>query len=173
MILKKETAEHASYIAEIIAAAAVVISLIYLSVQVTDNTKELKSQSHYNALVLFQRPLELLIRNKELADIIITGYENSENLSPSAKKRFDAYHMIAFNSWEFLYMSEAANTITKELHGGGDAYFRELIKRNPGLDRFWSAYKVAFAPEFVVYVDEIIKMFRELQDNTAIENLKK
>ncbi len=46
MVFSKEKIEYASYVAEIIAAIAVVISLVYVAIQISDNTRELKSQSH-------------------------------------------------------------------------------------------------------------------------------
>ena len=73
MVLTRERAEYASYVAEIIAAVAVVISLVYVAIQISDNTRELKSQSHYNALMLVQRPIEFLIQDKALAEIINPG----------------------------------------------------------------------------------------------------
>ncbi len=39
-------------IAEIAGAIAVVVSVLYLGLQIRDNTKVLRSRAHYNALLL-------------------------------------------------------------------------------------------------------------------------
>jgi hypothetical protein len=39
---------------------AVVVSVLYLGLQIRDNTKVLRSQAHYNALSLAQRPMEMI-----------------------------------------------------------------------------------------------------------------
>jgi hypothetical protein len=49
--------EKWALIAEIGGALAVVLSVIYLAVEVSDNTRILRSQAHYNALELTQRPI--------------------------------------------------------------------------------------------------------------------
>ena len=69
-------------------------------------------------------------------------------------------------------MAVLEETITDELHTGGDMYFRELIKENPGLDIFWLEYKKAFAPEFIVYVDNIIKKVRQIEQGEHVQLLK-
>jgi len=57
--------------AEIAGAVAVVLSVIYLALQVSDNNRLLRSQGHYNALELSQRPLELMVENEDLARIMV------------------------------------------------------------------------------------------------------
>ena len=43
-------------IAEILGGVAVVMSVIYLAVQISDNNRLLRSQAHFNALELTQAP---------------------------------------------------------------------------------------------------------------------
>ena len=42
--------ERTALIAEIFGGCAVVVSVIYLALQISDNNRLLRSQSHYNAL---------------------------------------------------------------------------------------------------------------------------
>ena len=58
-------------------------------------------------------------------------------------------------------MGAPAGAIAPELYAGGDNYFRELITTNSGLEVFWSKSKIAYAPEFITYVDNIIKEAKE------------
>ena len=52
-------------IADILAAAGVLISLLYLGIQVADNNKFLRSQAHYNALELNINPMVAVISDDE------------------------------------------------------------------------------------------------------------
>ena len=52
--------ERWALFAEIAGAIAVVLSVAYLALQVSDNNRLLRSQAHYNALELTQRPLEIM-----------------------------------------------------------------------------------------------------------------
>jgi hypothetical protein len=62
MKIQKTTLEYWALIAEIAGAIAIVVSVIYLGVRIRANTKVLRSQAHYNALSLAQRPFEMACR---------------------------------------------------------------------------------------------------------------
>ena len=81
MRIQKTTLEYWALIAEIAGAIAIVVSVIYLGVQIRANTKVLRSQAHYNALSLAQRPFEMAITDQGLADLIETAYASPEKLS--------------------------------------------------------------------------------------------
>ncbi len=49
--------------------------------QMRENTKVLRSQAHYNALLLGTRPLEILIQDGGLAEIVSVGYATPDALS--------------------------------------------------------------------------------------------
>ena len=66
----KTKLEACARVAEMAGAIAVVISVIYLAMQITANTKLLRSQAHFNALSLGQRPLKLMIENESLAGVV-------------------------------------------------------------------------------------------------------
>ena len=58
--------ERWALFAEIAGAFAVVLSVAYLALQVSDNNRLLRSQAHFNALSLGQRPLEMMVENENL-----------------------------------------------------------------------------------------------------------
>jgi hypothetical protein len=62
--IPETTLEYWALIAEIARAIAIVVSVIYLGVQIRANTKVLRSQAHYNALSLAQRPFEMAIADQ-------------------------------------------------------------------------------------------------------------
>ena len=49
--------------------------------QIHDNTKLLRSQAHYNAMLLGQRPWEMLIENEGLASVMNVAYATPEAVS--------------------------------------------------------------------------------------------
>ena len=101
-MLARERVEYWSSFAEIIAAIGVIVTLGYLAVGISDNTTTLKSQTHFNALELVQRPIELLIADQELAEIVEIGELNPGALNPAQWKRFCYYQVMAFNGWEYI-----------------------------------------------------------------------
>ena len=140
-------------ITEITGVVAVVLSVRYLGLQIRDNTKVLRSQAHYNALSLAQRPMEMMIENEGLAKVVNTGYLTPDALNAEDLARFGDYMFIGFNAWEYLYYQNKDRAIPKELWVGADAYFRGLVADKPGLTRFWSGYQRSFDEPFRSYVD--------------------
>ena len=54
------TLQGLAHIGEFIGGIAIIISLAYLAIQVSDSNRLLRSQAHYNALVLAQAPCSAL-----------------------------------------------------------------------------------------------------------------
>ena len=144
--------EYWALIAEIAGAIAIVASVIYLGVQIRANTKAVRSQAHYNALSLSQRPFEIAIADQGVADLMETGYASPEKLSAPQWFRCANYLFMEFNSWEYLYYQNIDGSIPKQLWVGADAYFKDLVKTKPGLKRFSSEYQHAFDEPFRSYV---------------------
>lgn len=63
--------ERIALLAEVAGGVAMVISVVYLAMQIADNNRLLRSQAHYNALEAAQRPFELMIANEELARLLL------------------------------------------------------------------------------------------------------
>ena len=150
--IPKTTLEYWALIAEIAGAIAVVMSVIYLGVQVRANTKVLSSQAHFNALSLAQRPFEMVIDNEGLSKILNVGFATPEKLSPKEWIRCSYYMFMQFNAWEYLYYQNRDESIPKELWVGADESFKQFIETKPGYGRFWSEMQNAFDEPFRSYV---------------------
>lgn len=116
--------------------------------QIHDNTKLLRSQAHYNAMLLGQRPFEMFIENDALASVLNVAFATPEALSPDDWSRCSTYMFMQFNAWEYFYYQQRDGSIPKELWVGADAYFKSLIETKPGYARFWSESQTNFAEPF-------------------------
>lgn len=120
--------------------------------QIRDNTKVLRTQAHYNTLLLAQRPFEMQIANESLAKVVNVGYATPEALSEDDWVRCGYYFFMQFNAWEYLYYQNRDGSIPKELWVGADACFKSLVETKPGLTRFWSEFHSSFDEPFRSYV---------------------
>ncbi|MBA3687590.1 MAG: hypothetical protein H0W81_01945 [Chloroflexi bacterium] len=118
---------------EVTGAIAVIVSVVYLGFQIRDNTKVLRSQAHYNALSLAQRPMEMMIENESLARVVNTGYATPDALSRDDWARFGNYAFIGFNGWEYMYYQHRDRAIPPELWVGADSYFRDPVLAPAGV----------------------------------------
>ena len=165
--LRKKHLEYAAHFSEIISAIAVVITVIYLTMQIKDNTKALKNQGHFNALTLTQSPVTMTVNNKDLAAIVYKGYTTPDSLNPVERLRFYDHVFLSFNGWEYLYYAHQTESIPISLWLGADAYYGDLIDNKPGIHLFWKEYQNAFAEPFFSYAD---KHFKDTIEKKPIEN---
>ena len=121
-------------------------------VQILDNTKLLRSQAHYNALMLFSRPWEIVIENEGLASILSVGLATPEALSAADWIRCSSHILLQVNAWEYFYYQHRDDSIPNELWVGGDAYYRSLVQTKPGVSRFWSEFQAVYDEPFRSYV---------------------
>ena len=155
MAINKEKIEYFALLAEIIGALGVIISVIYLAVQVGDGNKELRAQNHHDALELAQSPMQMLIENGDLAEIYIKSKKSADLLSEAEEERIATYNFILFNSWEFSYYQNVDNSIPHELWIGHDGWMRGEVEDNPAFERGWREHEHAFAEPFKGYVNAL------------------
>jgi len=146
--------ETCARVAEIAGAIAVVVSVIYLAVQINDNTKLLRSQAHFNAINLGQRPLELMVQNQDLADVVIHCDSDPAAVSAANWLRCGNYYFMQFNAWEYFYYQRGDEAIPIELWNGADAYYRSMVATNAGFGRSWKEIEGTYDEPFRSYVTE-------------------
>lgn len=146
--------------AEVIAAAAVVVSVIYLGRQIADSNRLLRSQAHYNALSLAQRPLEMMVENASLAGVVAQCDTQPAQATPTNWARCRNYYFMQLNAWEYMYYQREDGSIPVELWRGADASFKHRLATKPGYRRFWSEDRIAFDEPFKSYVEREFRASR-------------
>jgi hypothetical protein len=99
VLFTKAKLEGWALVAEISGAVAVIVSVIYLGRQINDNTKLLRSQAHYNALSLAQKPLEMMVENESLAGAVT---ECDANPNGVACHHVGALRQLLFHAVQLL-----------------------------------------------------------------------
>ncbi len=162
----RDKLENAAHIAEILGGFAVLVSVIYLALQISDNTRMLRSQAHYNAIELGHRPFELVLENESLAGILNQCDRNPYDVLDADWMRCKSYYFINANSWEYIYYQNLEESIPQELWVGGDNFWSNEAQTKPGWVRFWKESGIAFGEPFRTYVDD------RMRDNPFFEESK-
>lgn len=150
--------ENWARIAEMAGAIAVVVSVIYLAMQISANTKLLRSQAHYNAPSLAQRPLEMMVDNESLAGVVGLCDTNPNEVPAATRERCMNYYFMRFNSWESMCYQNLDDSIPKELCVGADSYSKSLVKTKPGYQRFRGEIEKAFDEPFRSYMTDEFRL---------------
>lgn len=148
--------EDLALVAEIAGGLAVVISVLYLAVQISDNNKLLRSQAHYNALEITQRPLEMMVATSDLAQIVFECDRRPFAVAESEWQRCKNYYLMHFNGWEYVYYQHQDGSVPVELWVGFEDYFADQIATKAGYVRFWNETAIAFAEPFRSHAAELI-----------------
>ena len=116
--------------------------------QARHNTQLLRSQAHYNALVLGHRPWEMLIDNEDLARIMTIGMATPEALNDVEWLRCSNHIALQIDSWEYTNQLYGDGSIPTEYWAGEDDFYRRLIVRYPVYARFWSEEEASYSEPF-------------------------
>jgi hypothetical protein len=139
-------------LAQIVSAAASTAAVIFLAVQITENTKALRSQAHFNGLSLGQRSLELLIEHDSLDRAVSTCAAAADAVSADNWNKCLNYYLMSFNAFEYWYYQHADGSLPDYLWTGADTWWKSQIETNPAIRRFWEESKEFFDDPFRSYI---------------------
>ena len=152
----KERLEQSALIAEVLGGIAVVVSVIYLAIQISDNNRLLQSQAHYNALDVIQRPYELALENDEINEALADCAADPRNVEAAIWRRCRDYWFLMFNGWEYAYYQNLDGSIPTPLWDGINDGISFTSKRNPVIARYWEQESISFGEPFKSYVEDIV-----------------
>jgi len=130
-------------------------SLIYLAVQIREQTKE-RRQSAVNALTVQWGDLTCALHDSaELSAIFLRGVQSFADLDPVSKLRFSAFFNRFLNHFEAMYFSHRDGILTASSWGKMERTLSDLIAY-PGIQQWWETRRHWHTEEFDRIVDAII-----------------
>ena len=140
-------------IGEIIGAFAVVISLIYLAVQIRNQNLESRAATVQQVLQNNAATISQL-QDPELAQIWITGLEDIGSLSDVERLRFVIYITTVLRGYENSYFQWRSGRLDDETWFTLMAVVRD-VKSTAMYSQILEIRRHHFRPEFMKYVDEL------------------
>ncbi len=140
-------------IGELIGSIGVVVSLVYLAVQLKQNTRGIRTAAHQHVVSANAAVTMAPAQNLEFAALLWSGVSSSKNLTEETQ--------LAFNLWCFQYFSMIQASHQLFLAGAIDEgiWNRELQRavgalRGPGFKEWWDAGgRSQLSPDFVSLVE--------------------
>lgn len=144
------TLENIYYIGQTIAVLAVVGSLIFVGVQLRQNTiaQRQNAQDAFN-IMKFDH-MSLLISNPDVADIHRRGLKDLSKLDDIERWRFGAIMQQVFDMALSLYRQPDA-------FEEGNLNRIMIAIRQPGATEWWSSGREIYPPDFQIEMDKMIK----------------
>jgi hypothetical protein len=143
-------------IAEIIGAVAVIVSLIYVGVQVNDSASAVRAASANDANIAVQNWYLQVGSDQQTSELFYQSITSDEPLSAEKEFQFLMTMHAAFLSFQNSHFLAQEGTIDRDLH---EALTSAIlgVKDMPGTGRYWRQRKSYLHPEFVEYVDGLLE----------------
>ena len=147
------TLEQASYLAEIIGVITVVISLIYLGLQVKQNTQQMRTYALKEAIVQYVDVLSEAVKDVPNARIFRMGLNDFNAFSRDEKSVFNSKLLLQLAGFDQVLIMYNNGLLSHDefvaMEGG---MIRTMLC--PGAQQWWAQYKHVVPELFSSYVDK-------------------
>ena len=159
--------------AEIVGAVAVVASLIYLAVQIRQNTNGLSMSLRSTELAAFERNVEagnrireIFILNSDVSELYERGLKSYTDLGGSDKTRFGMVLSNVFSAYQGAYIRQLTYGNDPTNFAGSELKLDSLI-RCSGVRDWLSSNNPDWRPQFAAMVQRRVKMFEDAAENAS------
>ena len=147
-------------IAELVAAAGVIVSLVYLARQIGQNTRSIRVSSYQSWFGSYDSLSNLLLSDAELGALIRDGVGDPDSLSEEDLRRLQGTLRRMCRQFENLYYQQSQQMIEPSLYEGWERFFLQAVE-TPGFRSFWEQDRALFSEAFRAMIDEKIAAFYE------------
>ena len=142
-------------IAEVIGAIAIVISLIYVGIQVNDSTRAVRSATANETSAAMSDWYIQLGTDQQSSNTFLTGMTAPDSLSPNDLFQFVMQTHGLFLQFQSAYYLSQEGTLDIELQ---ESLTNSIlgVRDQPGFLLYWDQRRGLFKPDFRDYVQSLI-----------------
>jgi len=166
--------EYWANIFAIISGICVVISLVYLAIQIRQNTEAERTSTYQSIVSDFGNMNNNLAGNAELSHMFVEALENYHNFNDEEKARISQMFFQIFRMFENMFYQQKKGYLDKDLWVGWRRLMLTYFAR-PGFQTWWEYRRDVYAEPFVKFLenetlDVNVKSYKDIID---IKNPKK
>jgi hypothetical protein len=144
--------ETLANLGEFVSGVAVVVSLVYLALQVRQNTRSLRTENYARALERLASLQSRLGEDSDLARVFARGLLDTRALSPDQRVQFTWAFYEMFGAFEFMFHQAQAGALPAEVWQRWSATLAWWLSL-PGVQTWWHAKPAPFSASFSSFVD--------------------
>lgn len=141
---------------EFISGLAVVVTLVYLAIQIRHNTRAVRSSMHQDMIESTLRIAESLSDNSDLGRIVLKADQDYESLTSEERVRFEAYGERIFGNFESVFYSYRNSMIEEDLWESWESSYLADISRD-SIRRLWQKQRPPHLQDFMEFVDNFYR----------------
>ena len=150
------TLAELSDISQALGAVAVIVSLIFVALQIRQNTRALKATSHHAVTDSFNAINTLIMSDPKVARIWRLGMAGSERLDEDERVSFSFMALGYMRIFETLHYQFRTGSLEPKLF---EAELNTLkwTATNPGFLAWWAVNPISLSDEFRAFIDGLIR----------------
>jgi hypothetical protein len=136
---------------ELVGAVAVVVSLLYLAIQIKGNTESARTSTYQSVVSEFGTLNRAMASTPDLSMLYAQAMEDFESLSPEDKARCSQLFFVSFHNFENMYYQYKKGYLEDDVWVG----WRRLMlayHARPGFQVWWSFRSEVFSKSFVDFL---------------------
>jgi hypothetical protein len=149
------TIQDLGSVGELIAAIATVATLIYLALQIRQNTNATRAASFHAITDSMNHVNVAVAQNPGLARIWLAGTADRSSLSEEERYQYDLVLLSYFHVFETIYYQAKVGAGEGGLLVAEERSLAALLSTH-GVREWWAENPYAFAPEFRAYIDRFL-----------------
>ena len=123
-------------VGEIVGALAVVVSLVYVALQIRQNSGVSRSVAIQHWAVTSALEKSAIFSDPELAELVWRGFADFSKLDQIEQSRFRTYVIQTLNSFELLYFQLQNGTIDAKFFSGKEQSYLRMFEYR-GVCQLW------------------------------------
>ena len=143
-----------SQISQTLGSAAVVASLLFVGVQIRQNTKTTRAVSHHAVSEALNRVNLLWARDSEATRIWLSGMSDRRALAPEDRWRFDSMVRAYLHVCETMYTQAKLGAGDCGIVVAEETGIKYVFSSN-GVREWWSENPFGFSTEFRRYLEDL------------------
>ena len=143
-----------SALAEVVAGLGVIITLLYLSKQVRENTSSIRRANTHDALGSIAHFNEFVASDPALVDIFWRGTGSPEELTEEEWQRFVSLASTLIRRFELLYLDHLSGALPEEVWRPQADNIRTWMAK-PGAKRWFDSFGAHVHPGFRTLVSSL------------------
>ena len=139
-------------IGEFVAAIATLITLVYLAIQIRQNTRIVRSTAFQQVVDSFSEISLAISRNRDLTEVFVRGRDGLSSLDPLEQERLRFALVSYFRRAESVYFHSEQGTLQMETWMG----IRESLRRTlqgSGARELWGRDAHLYNPRFRSFIE--------------------
>ncbi len=148
--------ESLGNIGELVGGIAVVLSLLYLAVQIRQNTRALRGAAHETASSRTTQYLTSVTATQEIHELWMRAHSDPTSVSESELYRYQRLLAASLGGIETVYWQHRRGNIEPEIWERWHRILRQLLE-GPGVQHAWKRDAIPLTSAFAEVVEQELR----------------